>query len=69
MKLSKYQGVTLVLSFVLIVLFSLNSFAHYGMVIPSDSMVMQKEKKRVDLNLSFSHPFELIGMKLVKPKQ
>ena len=44
------------------------AFAHFGMVIPSDSMVMQTESKVVSLTLSFSHPFERHGMELVKPK-
>ncbi|MFO8083562.1 MAG: DUF4198 domain-containing protein [Desulfobacterales bacterium] len=42
-------------------------FAHFGMVIPSDSMVMQDDKREVRLTLSFSHPFEMVGMELVKP--
>jgi cobalt/nickel transport protein len=42
--------------------------AHYGMVIPSDSMVMQGEEKTVALELSFSHPMEMIGMELAKPR-
>lgn len=42
-------------------------YAHFGMVIPSDSMVMQDENRTVDLDLSFSHPFEMIGMELTKP--
>ncbi|MCD6561328.1 MAG: DUF4198 domain-containing protein [Deltaproteobacteria bacterium] len=41
--------------------------AHFGMVIPSDSMVMQGENKTVNVKLSFSHPFEGNGMELVKP--
>lgn len=41
---------------------------HYGMVIPSDAMVMQGEEKTVHLQLSFSHPFEMIGMDLVRPR-
>ena len=41
--------------------------AHFGMVIPSDNMVMQGESKTVNLKLSFSHPFEMVGMELVKP--
>ncbi len=45
-----------------------SAWAHYGMVIPSDSMVMQGEPKSVALTLSFSHPFEKVGMQLVKPK-
>jgi cobalt/nickel transport protein len=44
------------------------AFAHFGMVIPSDSMVMQGDDKIVNLQLSFSHPFEMVGMELVKPK-
>jgi cobalt/nickel transport protein len=43
-------------------------FAHYGMIIPSDSMVMQGESKNVKVTLSFSHPFEGEGMELIKPK-
>jgi cobalt/nickel transport protein len=43
------------------------AFAHFGMVIPSDSMVMQGENKTVNVKLSFSHPFEMVGMELVKP--
>ena len=43
-------------------------FAHFGMLIPSDSMVMQGEDQTVTLQLSFSHPFEGVGMALVKPK-
>jgi len=43
------------------------TFAHFGMVIPSDSMVMQGDNKTLTLTLSFSHPFEMIGMDMVKP--
>ncbi len=43
-------------------------FAHFGMIIPSDSMVMQDENRTVKLDLSFSHPFEMVGMELVEPK-
>ena len=42
--------------------------AHFGMLIPSDSMVMQEDSRSVTLVLSFSHPFEVVGMELVKPK-
>ena len=44
------------------------SLAHFGMVIPSDNMIMQDDKKEIALDLSFSHPFEIIGMPLVKPQ-
>ena len=44
------------------------AWAHFGMVIPSDNMVMQNDNRDVSLRLSFSHPMEMIGMDLVKPK-
>ena len=44
------------------------AWAHYGMVIASDTMVMQGENRVVGLKLSFSHPFEGLGMELLKPK-
>lgn len=42
--------------------------AHFGMVIPQDSIITQ-EKRSTRLALSFSHPFENIGMKLELPKK
>ena len=41
--------------------------AHFGMVIPSDDMVMQGESTDVKVDLLFWHPFEGVGMELVKP--
>lgn len=40
--------------------------AHFGMVIPSVNIV-SPQKKSVDFSLSFSHPFEMIGMDQAKP--
>lgn len=40
--------------------------AHFGMVIPSTNVVSQ-ERRSVELSLSFSHPFEMVGMALAKP--
>ena len=54
--------------FVLLFLSASATHAHFGMVIPSDSMVMQGEDKSITIQASFSHPFELVGMNLVKPK-
>lgn len=42
--------------------------AHYGMIIPSDNMVSQEDGRSVELMLSFSHPFEEIGMVLERPE-
>jgi len=44
-----------------------NCLAHFGMVIPDKSIITQ-EKKSTQFNLAFAHPFENIGMDLVKPK-
>ncbi len=45
-----------------------SAWSHFGMLIPSDSMVMQGDSRTVTLTLSFSHPFEMVGMDLIKPK-
>ncbi len=42
------------------------STAHFGMVIPSQPIITP-DKKSVDLTLSFSHPFENVGMDLTIP--
>lgn len=41
--------------------------AHFGMVIPSDQMVMPGENATIDIALMFWHPFEGVGMDLAKP--
>ena len=48
--------------------FAGNAVAHFGMVIPSENIINQ-DTKSIDVQLSFSHPFEMIGMNLVKPKK
>jgi len=45
-----------------------SAFAHFGMLIPSDNMVMQDDARTINLKLSFSHPFEGQGMVLEKPE-
>lgn len=65
------KNTTIMLSivvFVTILCLSAQAGAHFGMIIPSDSMVMQQDGKMVTLTLSFSHPFEKVGMEMVKPK-
>ncbi len=44
------------------------SGAHFGMILPDRSMVMQDDKPELGVVLSFNHPFEQKGMVLVKPK-
>jgi len=43
--------------------------AHFQMIIPSDDMVKQKESRKLNLDVLFWHPFEGIGMNMVKPAQ
>ena len=58
---------SVILSVALFILVS-PAAAHFGMVIPSDAMVMQNDNRNINVTLSFSHPFEGQGMELVKPK-
>ena len=51
----------------LIFVMAVPAWAHFGMVIPSDEMVMQGEDTNVKLDLLFWHPFEGKGMDLAKP--
>ena len=51
-----------------LLLFPLSAHAHFGMVIPSDTMIMQGDKQTVRVQISFSHPFEGIGMEMNKPR-
>ncbi len=54
---------------VLFLIISSSSFAHFGMIIPSDSMVMQGDARDLSLTVSFSHPFEMVGMDMEKPSK
>lgn len=65
---------TKILSKVVLVLFLTNGFAmavfaHFGMIIPSESVVDQNTNKNLRLILSFSHPFEGEGMTLEMPEK
>lgn len=59
---------SIVLLIVLMLLVTSNAFAHFGMLIP-DADELTQDKRSVDLKLSFSHPFEMIGMELEKPAE
>ncbi|WP_028314825.1 DUF4198 domain-containing protein [Desulfatibacillum aliphaticivorans] len=62
------KKICLLSALALVCLFCGSTYAHYGMVIPSDNMVMEDDNRTITLDLSFSHPMELIGMELVAPK-
>lgn len=55
-------------AFILVCSFSGSALAHFGMVIPSGAVIENKKDATVSLELSFSHPMEMVGMPLVKPK-
>jgi cobalt/nickel transport protein len=44
------------------------AFAHFGMLIPSQATVSKSDPKTVEMQISFSHPFEMVGMDMSKPK-
>ena len=44
------------------------AWAHFGMVIP-DLPIISQPAKKTSVTLSFSHPFEKIGMRLEKPRR
>ena len=43
------------------------AYAHFGMVIPSKAVVEDQKNANIDVQLSFSHPMEMVGMPLAKP--
>ncbi|MEJ2224221.1 MAG: DUF4198 domain-containing protein, partial [Syntrophobacterales bacterium] len=61
----------LILGLCLVVCFGLAdvSQAHFGMIMPDKSMVMQGDNTNLELTLAFCHPFEQNGMNLAKPKK
>jgi len=45
------------------------SQAHFGVILPDKSMVMQGDNPDLELTLAFCHPFEQKGMTMAKPKK
>ncbi len=64
----KYLKLSVMVTFCICLFYSL-SLAHFGMVIPTDNMIMQDDEKNIEIDLSFSHPFEMVGMPLEKPNK
>lgn len=42
--------------------------AHFGVVLPSNSMVMQGDHHTIEVTLAFCHPFEQQGMNMARPR-
>jgi cobalt/nickel transport protein len=53
----------------LILILDISAYAHFGMMIPSDSMIMQGENRAINMTISFSHPFEGQGMIMERPER
>ena len=45
------------------------AYAHFQMIIPSDEMVSEAERREITLDVRFTHPFEGHGMNMEKPVQ
>lgn len=62
-----------VLFFSLVAVFLLGSLmvasAHFGMVIPSDDMIIMTDSKNISLEIKFMHPMEGDYMNMLKPVQ
>ncbi len=43
------------------------AYAHYQMLIPSDDVVTHKERRAIDLDIRFNHPFEGLGVPMEAP--
>jgi cobalt/nickel transport protein len=43
-------------------------FAHFGMLIPSKATVSKADPRTLEIQISFSHPMEMDGMDMTKPK-
>ena len=59
---------TILFSVILLLTGAQPGAAHFGMIIPAEPVVTP-ENRNIQLNLSFSHPFEETGMDLIKPAQ
>jgi len=42
--------------------------AHFGVILPDKSMVMQGDNAQLEMILAFCHPFEQQGMPMAKPR-
>ena len=65
--MKKFSTCTLAIAFSLMLFAAGSASAHFGMVIPSESNVMESEDATIALSLKFWHPFENKGMNLEKP--
>ncbi len=57
-----------IISIIVVLFFASSSFAHFGVILPSDDIVGEKDPKRITLKVYFMHPFEQEWLDMEKPK-
>ncbi len=68
MKTTKKALVQAVLTALLIMLSASVSYAHFGVIIPSDDIVSKGDSKKISLQIEFIHPFEGQYMQMQRPR-
>lgn len=58
----------MILASIMVLAMATAASAHFGMLIP-DADELTQDKRTVNLTLSFSHPFEMVGMEMEKPAE
>lgn len=53
---------------ILVILITGTAFAHFGVIMPSEDIVEQKDSKKITLKIYFMHPFEQQWLNMEKPK-
>jgi cobalt/nickel transport protein len=65
----KMKGFTRFLISIVFVLFlATTAFAHFGVIMPSDDIIGEKDQKKINLKVYFMHPFEQEWLNMEKPK-
>ncbi|MEN2986334.1 MAG: DUF4198 domain-containing protein [Thermodesulfovibrionaceae bacterium] len=55
-------------SILIILFFTTLANAHFGVILPSDDIIEEKDLKRITLKIYFMHPFEQQWLNMKKPK-
>lgn len=50
-------------------IFASPAWAHFGIIIPSSSMVTDKKDAKITLDIAFAHPFSQQGMDMARPRE
>lgn len=68
MKVGKMCLIIIFLVFVKLV-FVAPTYAHFGVILPSDDIVTAEDDKKVSISLKFMHPMEGVCLEMAKPKR